>query len=83
VGEGGIDLVLLDLGLPDMDGHDLMRQLLRQEPAPQVIVVSADARSDIVAQVLDAGAFACLGKPFDIEKLRELVSRVLLGGGTS
>jgi PAS domain S-box-containing protein len=83
VGEGGIDLVLLDLGLPDMDGHDLLRQLLRQEPAPQVIVVSADARSDIVAQVLDAGAFACLGKPFDIEKLRELVSRVLLGGGTS
>lgn len=83
VGEGGIDLVLLDLGLPDMDGQDLLRQLLRQEAAPQVIVVSADARSDMVAQVLDAGAFACLGKPFDIEKLRELVSRVLRGGGTS
>jgi CheY-like chemotaxis protein len=80
VAQGGIDLVLLDLGLPDMDGLDLLARLLRLERAPQVIVVSADARSETVARVLDAGAIACLGKPFDIAHLRELVARVLRGG---
>jgi CheY-like chemotaxis protein len=80
VGQGGIDLVLLDLGLPDMSGQELLALLLRLEPAPRVIVVSADARSETVAQVLDAGALACVGKPFDIARLRELVSRVLRGG---
>jgi PAS domain S-box-containing protein len=80
VGEGDIDLVLLDLGLPDMDGQELLKRLVRLDPAPQVIVVSADARSETVTRVLDAGAFACLGKPFDIVRLRELVGRVLRGG---
>lgn len=80
--QGGIDLVLLDLGLPDMDGQELLARLLRLDAAPRVIVVSAEARSETVARVLDAGAFACLSKPFDVVRLRDLIARVLRGGAS-
>lgn len=82
VDQGGIDLVLLDLGLPDMDGQELLARLLRLDAAPRIIVVSADARSETVARVLDAGAFACLSKPFDVVRLRDLIARVMRGGAS-
>ncbi len=77
VASGGIDLVLLDLGLPDMDGHEVLAQLLRMDPKLAVIVVSADASSAAEAKALSGGARACLPKPFDIARLRDLVSRTI------
>lgn len=72
VAAGGIDLVLLDLGLPDEDGLSLLRHLQTQWRGP-VIVVSG--RGDAVDRVvgLELGADDYLAKPFD---LRELLARV-------
>lgn len=65
-------LVLLDLGLPDRDGLELLPMLLRP-PAPAVLVVSArDATAEKVA-ALDLGAEDFITKPFDSE---ELLARV-------
>ena len=71
--EGGrIDLMLLDLGLPDEDGLSLLRQF-RQSWGGPVIVVSG--RGDSVEKVigLELGADDYVGKPFD---LRELLARI-------
>jgi DNA-binding response OmpR family regulator len=68
----GADLVLLDLGLPDLDGSEVCRQLRERSSVP-IIVVSA--RSDEVDRVLllEMGADDYVVKPFG---LRELIARI-------
>ena len=66
------DLVLLDLGLPDMDGYDVCRQLRERSSLPIIILT---ARGDEIDRVLglELGADDYVVKPFG---LRELVARI-------
>jgi two-component system KDP operon response regulator KdpE len=66
------DLVLLDLGLPDRDGLELVT-LLRQDPHAALIVVSARDQTEQKVAALDLGADDYVTKPFDTE---ELLARV-------
>lgn len=67
------DLVLLDLGLPDMDGLEVCRRIHDLEPLVDVIMVTArDEELDIVVG-LDAGAVDYVTKPF---RLAELTARI-------
>ncbi len=69
----GTGLVLLDLGLPDIDGIDVCRRLRAARPELAILILTArDQELDIVAG-LDAGADDYLVKPF---KLSELLARV-------
>ena len=62
------DLVILDLGLPDMDGLDVLRRL-REWTAVPVIVLSVRDSDRIKVAALDAGADDYLTKPFSLEEL--------------
>lgn len=63
------DLVLLDLGLPERDGLDLLRELrARRNQTPVIIVSARDALHDRVAG-LDAGADDYVVKPFELDEL--------------
>ena len=79
---GMTDLVVLDLGLPDMDGLEVCRRI--RESLPQLPVLMLTARADEVDTVvgLDAGADDYVTKPF---RLAELLARVraLLRRGVS
>lgn len=66
------DLVLLDLGLPDRDGLELVTAL-RAEPRAALIVVSARDQTEQKVAALDLGADDYVTKPFDTE---ELLARV-------
>lgn len=66
------DVVLLDLGLPDLDGVAVLTQLRSFSQVP-VIVVSARTESDDKVEALDLGADDFITKPFSIE---ELLARV-------
>ena len=61
-------LVLLDLGLPDIDGQDVLVRL-QSAGAPPVIVLSARDRPAEKIRALDAGALDYVEKPFDIGEL--------------
>ena len=61
-------LVLLDLGLPDGDGLDLVRQIREWSPLP-IIVISARGQEDSKIAALDAGADDYLTKPFGVGEL--------------
>lgn len=62
------DLILLDLGLPDLDGVEVIRRLREWSPAP-IIVLSVREREDDKVAALDAGADDYLTKPFGVPEL--------------
>ncbi len=69
--EGGItalDIMLLDLGLPDMDGIQIIRKVRTWSTVP-IIVVSARTEDADKIEALDAGADDYLTKPFSVEEL--------------
>ena len=66
------DVILLDLGLPDMDGIDVISEIRKWAVTP-IIVISARNRESEKVKALDAGADDYITKPFGI---MELISRV-------
>lgn len=74
--KGRPDLVLLDLGLPDVDGTELLRMLRAVSQVP-VIVMTARGADETVVATLDAGADDYLVKPFSMAQLEARVRAVL------
>jgi len=66
------DLVLLDLGLPDLDGHEVCRQLRERSSVPIIVVTARGEEIDRVT-LLELGADDYVVKPFGF---RELVARI-------
>lgn len=64
----GPDLVILDLGLPDLDGIDVVRRIRAFSTTP-IIVVSARMDRQEKVRALDSGADDYVTKPFDLEEL--------------
>ncbi len=73
---GGPDVVLLDLGLPDIDGVTVCRQL-RERSAAAIIVVTARGEEPERVLALDAGADDYLVKPFGLAELLARIRAVL------
>jgi two-component system, OmpR family, KDP operon response regulator KdpE len=66
------DLIVLDLGLPDMDGVDVIRSVRSWSRVP-IVILSGRLRSDEKIHALDAGADDYVTKPFNVD---ELLARV-------
>lgn len=76
------DLVILDLGLPDMDGLDVLKTIReRKVPTPVLVLTARDGVEQQVA-ALDAGADDYMEKPFDLRELEARI-RALLRRGAS
>lgn len=77
------DVIILDLGLPDMDGVEVLKQLRRKSVSSSVLILTA--RDDLPSKIegLDAGADDYLTKPFAVDellaRLRALERRAGLG----
>lgn len=84
-GAEGIDLVLLDLGLPDGDGEALLTTLRRdrQTHGVPIIVISARHSDDPKIRLLDAGADDYLVKPFSLSELLARMRVALRHRGTA
>lgn len=75
LGKTQIDVMVLDIIMPQMDGYSLMEEMQRQgiEKPPQVIVVSALGRDDFIMRAVELGARYYMVKPIE---LNALVSRI-------
>ena len=70
------EVVVLDLGLPDVDGRDFLKMLRGVSAVPVVVATARDDEAEIV-RVLDAGADDYIVKPYSVEHLEARVRAVL------
>ncbi|MET0424237.1 MAG: response regulator transcription factor [Actinoplanes sp.] len=76
------DLVVLDLGLPDLDGREMLRMLRAVSQVPVIVATARDDDAEIV-RVLDTGADDYLVKPFTAAQLDARIRAVLRRGGAT
>jgi CheY-like chemotaxis protein len=64
-----IDLVLLDISMPEMDGEECLREFTTMAPDIPVVIFSGHTGDDIAIRMLKAGAVSFLSKPVDLNEL--------------
>jgi CheY-like chemotaxis protein len=71
----GIDLVLMDIMMPEMDGFTAIREIRKRPEWKKlpIVALTAKAMPDDQEQCIDAGANDYMAKPLDVEKLLSLV----------
>lgn len=70
-----VDLVLLDIGLPDASGIDLASALSGLRPAPDIIAITSERDLEVVRAAVAHGALAYLLKPFTFAAFRDRLER--------
>src|SRR5262249_54031120 len=75
--EHHIDLVITDLRMPKVDGMDLLRAALRDDPSRPVVMLTAHGTVDNAVEALKTGAFDYITKPFDQNEVRIIVRKAL------
>jgi CheY-like chemotaxis protein len=73
----GPDAVVLDLNMPEIDGHSLLRQLRTLHPSLPVVVFSGHGTEGVEQEVLNQGATAFLQKGFSLNQLGLALQEVL------
>jgi two-component system KDP operon response regulator KdpE len=74
------DAILLDLGLPDLDGVEVIKRVRREAATPIIILSARGEERDRIAG-LEAGADDYLGKPFSVDELNARIRAVLRRAG--
>ena len=75
------DIVMLDLGLPDRDGHALMQDLKSQNERQHIVLVTADDSIDSIQKAISAGANGYVVKPYSQEKIQDVVNNYMMVHG--
>lgn len=78
-----LDLILIDIGLPDKDGLELCREIRRFDNKTPILFYTAF--SDLIdeEEISHAGAQGCLRKPEDTAQLGEIIKKMIERGGES
>ncbi len=74
-----LDLILLDINMPGMEGFNGLISLLNSIPATPIMVVSADSRPDTIQRAMTLGAAGFMPKSMDVDKMTTAVRAVLAG----
>lgn len=81
-GEVAVDVVLMDLSMPGMDGVTATERLLELQPAVRVVVLTGFVDDGPIRAAVQAGASACLLKTVSAEELAEAIRGVVQGRST-
>lgn len=76
---GGIDVVLSDWNMPNMDGLTMVKEIRKLDPDKKVpiIMITTEGSADKVKEAVLAGANNYLAKPFTPDRLREKLGKIL------
>jgi DNA-binding NtrC family response regulator len=73
--KGKFDLALVDLRMPDLDGAEVLKSLKKRHKFLEVIILTGHASIDSAVECTKLGAFDYLEKPYDFEKLVDVLRR--------
>ena len=76
-----LDLVLLDLNLPDGNGAELLGYLKKKKPETKVLVISVDLNPKHIVALIDEGINGFISKDVQAEELNEAINAIMLGLG--
>ena len=71
------DLVLMDITMPAMDGTRALEAIRAEDPEARVVMISALGQKDQVLEAIKLGAQDFIIKPFDHERVKDTLSRLL------
>ena len=66
--------MILDIGLPSLDGMEVLKQIRQSDEQLPIIMVTASGAKDTAIQAITLGAQAYLLKPFDVEELQQVIA---------
>lgn len=72
-----VDLVLMDIRMPKMNGLDALQEMKERHPETAVVMMTAYATEENVKRAMESGAKGFIRKPFDLEELRSFVDSTL------
>lgn len=75
--EGGFDIVISDLKMPDLDGMELLKAVKAIDKHAVVLVITAYGTIDTAVEAIKYGAYDFISKPFDLKALEIIVERSL------
>ena len=73
------DLITMDIVMPQMDGIEATREIIKQDPAARIVMCSALGQEALVIESIAAGAKDFIVKPFSAEKVLRVIETVLAG----
>jgi len=75
--EVNVNLVFLDIWLPNMGGIDVLKEIKKEYPSLEVVVISGHANIDLAVKAVKLGAFDFLEKPLSLEKIVTAASNAI------
>jgi two-component system cell cycle sensor histidine kinase/response regulator CckA len=72
-----IDLVILDMIMPNLDGRKTLHELKKIDPSVKALIFSGELPPDELRRTLDDGFMGCISKPFDIAVMLDTLKKVL------
>ena len=70
------DITTMDITMPEMDGVTALREIKSIDPSAKIVMVSAMGQEDIVKEAIKGGARHFIVKPFQDDKVKEVISRI-------
>jgi len=69
------DVLFLDIGLPDIDGHEVLEKLFKLDPDAYVVMFSGNGDKENIMRAVELGAKGFVGKPFTQERLLQYIEK--------
>ncbi len=73
---GHYDIIFLDIRMPDMNGVETFDRVKTIDPRAAVIMMTGYTDEELIERAISQGAYTCIRKPFDMEKLTALVEKI-------
>ncbi len=77
------DLILMDIVMPEKDGIEALKEIMKIKPEAKVVMVSSVGTSDLLKQSLSSGAYDFIQKPISLNAITDLVEKVLKEGAVN
>lgn len=71
-----VELIITDINMPEMNGMSFLRELNRNHPASNVIMITAYGEVESYVEAMNLGAFEYINKPLKVDDLKKIITKI-------